>query len=45
MLPVIYLPVLCKNYKTVYLDLAKTFDKLKIDFSSTLEKTLKLWKK
>jgi transcriptional regulator with XRE-family HTH domain len=34
-----------ENYKTVYLDLAKTFDKLKTDFSSTLEKTLKLWKK
>jgi len=34
-----------ENYKTVYLDLTKTFDKLKTDFSSTLEKTLKLWKK
>jgi transcriptional regulator with XRE-family HTH domain len=34
-----------ENYKTVYLDLIKTFDKLQTDFSSTLEKTLKLWKK
>jgi hypothetical protein len=34
-----------ENYKTVYLDLTKTFDKLQTDFSSTLEKTLKLWKK
>jgi len=34
-----------ENYKTVYLDLTKTFDKLKTDFSSTLEKTLRLWKK
>ena len=34
-----------ENYKTVLLDLTKTFDKLQADFSSTLEKTLKLWKK
>jgi len=34
-----------ENYKTAYLDLAKTFEKVQSDFSSTVNKTLKLWKK
>ena len=34
-----------ENYKTVLLDLTKTFEKLKTDFELTLENTLKLWGK
>jgi transcriptional regulator with XRE-family HTH domain len=34
-----------ENYKTAYLDLAKTLEKVQSDFSSTVNKTLKLWKK
>ena len=32
-------------YRTILLDLTKTFDKLKIDFESNLENALKLWGK
>jgi transcriptional regulator with XRE-family HTH domain len=34
-----------ENYRTVLLDLTKTFKKLETDFSATLKKTLKLWGK
>jgi transcriptional regulator with XRE-family HTH domain len=32
-----------ENYRTVLLDLIKTFDKLQADFSLNLQKSLKLW--
>ena len=32
-----------ENYRTVLLDLTKTFKKLETDFSATLKNTLKLW--
>jgi len=32
-----------ENYRTVLLDLTKTFDKLQTDFSQNLKNTLKLW--
>jgi transcriptional regulator with XRE-family HTH domain len=32
-----------ENYRTVLLDLTKTFDKLQTDFIATLKKSLKLW--
>jgi len=34
-----------EHYRTAYNDLTKTFDKVQADFSSTIAKTLKLWKK
>ena len=34
-----------ENYRTVLLDLTKTFEKLKIDFELNLENALKLWGK
>jgi len=34
-----------ENYRTVLLDLTKTFEKLKIDFDLNLENALKLWGK
>ena len=34
-----------ENYKTVYLNLAKTLDKVQSDFSLTVEKTLNYGKK
>jgi len=34
-----------ENYKTAYLDLVKTLEKVQTDFSSTVDKTLKLWNK
>ena len=34
-----------ENYRTVLLDLTKTFKKLETDFSATLKNTLKLWGK
>ena len=34
-----------ENYRTVLLDLTKTFEKLKIDFEMNLENALKLWGK
>ena len=34
-----------ENYRTVLLDLTKTFEKLKIDIESNLDNALKLWGK
>jgi transcriptional regulator with XRE-family HTH domain len=34
-----------ENYKTVLLDMNKTFNKIKVDVNLSLEKALKLWKK
>jgi hypothetical protein len=34
-----------ENYRTVLLDLTKTFEKLKTDFDLSLENALKLWGK
>jgi len=34
-----------ENYRTVLLDLTKTFEKLRTDFESNMENALKLWGK